>query len=350
MSTTDITQTAAGLPAPGWYPDPNGHLRWWDGQAWTLHVQAPAPSGGGAAQPATPPAAATPAAPVWQPESQTPLGPRTPPGPRTATAARRPAWLAPREWSRRTLIVVIAIAAVLVLVTGAWATGMGPFASNSGSTAAQTSAPTITAAQQAFAKLSPQQIYTEAFAAARAKGSLHWVETIRGGTFVSVTGSSGATSGFQTATGSGNYVLVRLVGHTVYLRASEAVLVGLFKFPRATAARVAGKWLSVTAHDHLFSSLVGGITLPSVLTQASLRPPFARLRVTTYRGQQVVGIEGQDGTVRATIWVSTATHLPVRYVETRPPATSDVAMGPWGVPVTVTAPLGAIPVATLHLG
>lgn len=26
---------------PGWYPDPYGHapLRWWDGQAWTGHVQ-----------------------------------------------------------------------------------------------------------------------------------------------------------------------------------------------------------------------------------------------------------------------------------------------------------------------
>jgi Protein of unknown function (DUF2510) len=25
-------------PAPGWYADPNGHTRWWSGQAWTEHV------------------------------------------------------------------------------------------------------------------------------------------------------------------------------------------------------------------------------------------------------------------------------------------------------------------------
>lgn len=33
-------------PAPGWYPDPQGQLRWWDGQQWG--VVAPArPVGGG---------------------------------------------------------------------------------------------------------------------------------------------------------------------------------------------------------------------------------------------------------------------------------------------------------------
>jgi uncharacterized Tic20 family protein len=30
-------------PPPGWYPDPTGTMRWWDGQGWTAAAAAPAP-------------------------------------------------------------------------------------------------------------------------------------------------------------------------------------------------------------------------------------------------------------------------------------------------------------------
>lgn len=43
-----------GAPAPGWYHDDHGLVRWWDGSGWTEHVQAPDQ----AAQP-TPAAGAT---------------------------------------------------------------------------------------------------------------------------------------------------------------------------------------------------------------------------------------------------------------------------------------------------
>lgn len=70
---TDNTTTLAGPPA-GWYTDPQGVQRWWDGQVWTQHV-APTPASAGvpaavAAAAVAPvvaaqePAAAEPAAPV----------------------------------------------------------------------------------------------------------------------------------------------------------------------------------------------------------------------------------------------------------------------------------------------
>jgi uncharacterized protein YxjI len=40
-----LTAVTQPPPPPGWYPDPAGGAgtRWWDGQAWTEHVQQPAP-------------------------------------------------------------------------------------------------------------------------------------------------------------------------------------------------------------------------------------------------------------------------------------------------------------------
>ena len=35
---------ANGGPAPGWYPDPNGLQRWWDGEAWTAFTAPVAPA------------------------------------------------------------------------------------------------------------------------------------------------------------------------------------------------------------------------------------------------------------------------------------------------------------------
>ncbi len=102
--------TAGGTPA-GWYPDPQGAMRWWDGSAWTSHVTA----GAATSVSRTATILSTP-------------GPDLPPG---ATGSRLPrlprldSLPTPPQLSRRTWVVVGAVAAVLVLLAGYLLFGRG---------------------------------------------------------------------------------------------------------------------------------------------------------------------------------------------------------------------------------
>jgi hypothetical protein len=42
------TTSGPANPAPGWYPDGRGHIRWWDGLRWTEHVAGAQPHAGAA--------------------------------------------------------------------------------------------------------------------------------------------------------------------------------------------------------------------------------------------------------------------------------------------------------------
>ncbi|MGY1689137.1 phospholipid scramblase-related protein [Geodermatophilus sp. SYSU D01105] len=78
------------LPPPGWYPDPagSGGTRWWDGQGWTAHVQAPAP----------------PPAPTVAPLPPAPPGSGSP-GAVRAPAQRAPARYGPSLYDQPVLLV-----------------------------------------------------------------------------------------------------------------------------------------------------------------------------------------------------------------------------------------------------
>ena len=40
VGATPVPFESTGAAPAGWYPDPQGQLRWWDGRAWTQHVAA----------------------------------------------------------------------------------------------------------------------------------------------------------------------------------------------------------------------------------------------------------------------------------------------------------------------
>lgn len=89
------TSGNAGTP-PGWYPDNQGNQRYWDGSAWTEHVQAANPGGPKAANP---------------PLSQPPTHPQVPGDPKAyaeAAKASRPWYKKKRWWLAIAIIVLIA--------------------------------------------------------------------------------------------------------------------------------------------------------------------------------------------------------------------------------------------------
>lgn len=90
-----MTQTPAG-----WYRDPEGAVRWWDGAVWTDHVQ-----------PAEPPAPASPPPPAQPPAPAGPAGPppyATGPSPAPRPAAPELAGAGVRLW------MVLLVGAIVV--------------------------------------------------------------------------------------------------------------------------------------------------------------------------------------------------------------------------------------------
>lgn len=95
-SGIDSVLVAGGTSSPGWYPDPqgSGRQRWWDGQRWTEHYQAP-------------PAQPIPPAPVGLPASPAPAGIPGPPA------------VAPKQGmsgGTKALLWILAILGVLIVL------------------------------------------------------------------------------------------------------------------------------------------------------------------------------------------------------------------------------------------
>jgi hypothetical protein len=253
--------------------------------------------------------------------------------------------------SRRVVIAAVAVVLILALVGAAWRAHLGPFASSAAQSPGQgASTGQVTGAQGAFAKLPAQQIVNRSLATAARARSVRYTAIMRGSTSTVVDrGQAGPSYGLQTVLGDGVALAARLIRGTVYTEGNASALVVALNIPRASAERLAGHWLAITRRDSVYPAAVSGIALPSTMQQIVMSGALTNAGTMMMNGQQVVQIvgSGQSGS-KAVLWISTATHLPVQYSESRVGLSTVVVFGNWGHPVTVVAPRGAIALASVY--
>lgn len=192
---------------------------------------------------------------------------------------------------------------------------------------------------------------TEALAGARNIRAAHYVlvTPLESGGVRRTVGDVGLTTGRQTiTTPGGGQLLTLVINGRAYFRGN---LTGLMAAGMASAAakEVSGQWRFVPAGSAIYSSVVDQVTLGSVLSYITPRPPLAEDQPTRRAGEQVIGIRGgkpvaltRDAKAggESVLYISTKTHLPVEYDYTATGATTPEVwhFSNWGKAVRVTPP------------
>jgi hypothetical protein len=217
------------------------------------------------------------------------------------------------------------------------------------------------------AEPSAGQLFQTSQSAAAREASLHYVAvTTTTGVSVTITGNVSAFSGEQTivarALGRVGHVKVSLVAGISYFKGDEPGLAVVMGLPQAVATKFAGQWIAVGQTDAAFASLSAGLTTSSVLSEIPLTGPLNLQGTTQKEGRSVLAVKGFDSgtpagttkTVKIPVLLYLAKdgrHLPVLYTATRTldgkRQTESTSLSGWGKPVTVAAPVGALPVSSL---
>lgn len=191
----------------------------------------------------------------------------------------------------------------------------------------------------------------EALAGARNSRAVHYVlvTPLKGGGTRKTVGDVGLTTGRQTiTTPGGGQVVTLVINGRAYFRGN---LTGLMAagMSSADAKEVSEQWRFVPSGSSLYRSVVDQVTLGSVLSYITPRPPLAAAPASRRAGKSVVGISGgrpvaltSDASAggSSVLYVSTSTHLPVEYDYTAAGATTPEVwhFSRWGVSVRVTPP------------
>ncbi|HTZ09625.1 MAG TPA: hypothetical protein VMB72_11155 [Acidimicrobiales bacterium] len=325
LETTSPVYGYTPDPGPPPFGPPGAGPTWPAGPAWPA----------GAAPPTAPPASDWGAVPGAPPPGPDRPGPARPTGERTG---------------RRRLVAAGVVVLVLVVVGGLVAylitSGPGPV-------------PTVSPAARSLLRAS--------LAAAEKRGSFHYVSrsTAQGQTQVTV-GDAGRDAGTQVITIGSDTFTVVVLGTACYFKGDAEQMVNQLGLSPSVAAAHNEQWISLAPTDIPYASVYAAVTTHQALADNVAFLPHRRLGRSVQRGQHVLGLTGplvnikiagqvqkSKGTAHLYVTVSKP-HLPVYYTE-RGTVGGDktvfsITFSQWGRPVTVTAPSGAIPFATINTG
>ena len=207
---------------------------------------------------------------------------------------------------------------------------------------------------------SPRALRASIFAAARKQHSVHYVEhgaagrALRQIMVADVAGTRGIQRiGFTLQGKSGNFTVIVVKG-VAYLRGDAFALHGYLGFTAAQASAYHGRWIAVPPGNARYRDLAASVTLPSFLHDIYPTAPLA-LVPATLRGRKVTGVRGISRGPGVKFYEAL---LPD--AKRRPLAVSDIdptkgfldaiRISRWNERVHVTAPAGAVPIATVDAG
>jgi hypothetical protein len=203
--------------------------------------------------------------------------------------------------------------------------------------------------------VSASQVVSKGLAAAERETSVHvHGQGKQGSESVSQTADALVSSGRQVNAEGADQADLVLVGGTVYLKANRPALVA-YGFPSSLGPSLANKWISVPRSNRAYAAFSSGMNISQTLDEIHLSGSLSLLSTKTIDGQRVVGVRGlanpTTGFPAHSSWdlyfAATGRGLPVEGVLSSGSAHDVVTFSNWGEKLTIKAPSGAIPIASI---
>jgi hypothetical protein len=204
----------------------------------------------------------------------------------------------------------------------------------------------------------PGQVVKAAIASGTEKGSVRvTVHFFSGKTTGELVQDSARQMAKQTVAIGKERISIVLRNGTAYFAGNSQGLTKYFGLPKAVAAQLSGRWISISPTDSGFQSVTAGLTLSAALKEVTPTGTVTRGKKKTVNRQPTLSVlgTGSAGGPQTTLFVAAhGTPLPVEAVSSTGSGSTAsgeiVTFSRWGEKVTTPTPSNSIPVSTLSLG